>query len=208
MKKMKLLLLVTISAFGLRPATSVAQDPDVIKFYQAREATASPKLKQILVTGRKEIADKKLTFTIGNTTASERDIHTLYGEYQVIAADDARIKQELAQMAAEQAAILKLIQSLSNVTANSPSYDPRKDNRLPAIRDQQCGDCWAYSSVGALEISDIKDNHTNPADIDLSEREMVNCSGAGSCSGGWPYKVFEYLKKRQDQHDVGKTIPG
>src|SRR5580698_7060154 len=100
MKKMKLLLLVTISAFGLRPATSVAQDPDVIKFYQAREATASPKLKQILVTGRKEIADKKLTFTIGNTTASERDIHTLYGEYQVIAADDARIKQELAQMAA------------------------------------------------------------------------------------------------------------
>jgi cathepsin K len=207
MKKMKLLLLVTISAFGLRPATSVAQDPDVIKFYQAREATASPKLKQILVTGRKEIADKKLTFTIGNTTASERDIHTLYGEYQVIAADDARIKQELAQMAAEQAAILKLIQSLSNVTANSPSYDPRKDNRLPAIRDQQCGDCWAYSSVGALEISDIKDNHTNPADIDLSEREMVNCSGAGSCSGGWPYKVFEYLKKDKTNMMSAKQYP-
>jgi cathepsin K len=196
MKKFKLLLLGTITVLGLVPARLVAQDdPAVKQFYQAREAQVSPKLKQILTTGRKEIADRKLTFNIGNTTASERDIHTLLGEYKIIAADDARIKALLAQMAAEQAAILKNIKNLENVTASSSSYDPRNDNRLPAIRDQQCGDCWAYSSVGALEISDIKENHTPPANIDLSEKQMVTCSGAGSCSGGWPYLVYEFLKK-------------
>jgi cathepsin K len=196
MKKFEKLLLVTIAVLGLLPAALFAQeDPAVVQYYKTREAQASPNLKQILAAGRKEIADKKLTFSIGNTTVSERDIHTLYGEYKVIAADDARIKAELAQMAAEQAAILKNIKDLENVNANSPSYDPRNDNRLPAIRDQQCGDCWAYSSVGALEISDIKENHTPPANIDLSERQMVTCSGAGSCSGGWPYLVYEFLKK-------------
>jgi cathepsin K len=200
MKKFSLLMLVTIAVLGLLPAALRAQeDPAIKQFYLAREAQASPKLKQILATGRKEIADRKLTFNIGNTTASERDIHTLYGEYKVIAADDARIKALLAQMAAEQAAILKNIKDLENVTANSSSYDPRNDNRLPAIRDQQCGDCWSYSSVGALEISDIKENHTPPGNIDLSEAQVVDCSGAGSCSGGWPYLVYEWLKKTHDK---------
>jgi cathepsin K len=196
MKKFKLLLLATVVVSGLLPASLIAQvTPDVVQFYKTREDQASPNLKRVLTEGRKVIADKKLTFTIANTTASERDIHTLLGDYKVIAADDARIKALLAQMAAEQAEILKNIKDLENVTANSSAYDPRNDNRLPAIRDQQCGDCWSYSSVGALEVSDIKENKTSPASIDLSEKEMVTCSGAGSCSGGWPYKVFEYLKK-------------
>jgi cathepsin K len=160
-----------------------------------------------LAAGRKVIADKKLTFTISNTTASERDVKTLISEYKVIAADDARIKAELAAMAAEQEAILKNLEKLENVTASSPSYDPRNDNRLPAIRDQQCGDCWAYSSVGALEISDIKERKISPSSIDLSERQMVTCSGAGSCSGGWPYLVFEYLKKDKTKMMTAAQYP-
>ena len=208
MKKFNVWLLSIAALVTLLPATLLAQPtPDLVKFYKDREVQASPNLKQVLAAGRKEIAERKLTFTISNTTVSERDLKTLTGEYKVIAEDDARIKAEMSRLAAEEAQILKNIQQLTTVTANSRSYDPRNENRLPAIRDQQCGDCWAYSSVGALEISDIKEYHTNPASIDLSERQMVNCSGAGSCSGGWPYKVYEYLKSSMKRMMTAAQYP-
>jgi len=29
--------------------------------------------------------------------------------------------------------------------------------------------------------------------LDLSEQDVLSCSGAGSCSGGWPYKALDYI---------------
>ncbi len=55
------------------------------------------------------------------------------------------------------------------------------------------GNCWAYSSVGALEISYVKVTHATPAPVALSEKQVVACAGAGTCGGGWPYKVFQWM---------------
>lgn len=69
--------------------------------------------------------------------------------------------------------------------------------QLSQIRDQShCGSCWAFGSVGTYEASQ---RLTNELDIDLSEQHIVDCAyskkgeDAGSCNGGYPYKVYEWL---------------
>lgn len=54
----------------------------------------------------------------------------------------------------------------------------------PPMRDQgNCGSCWAFSTVGAVETNIlIRDG----AEKDLSEQWLVSCNTDGySCSGGW-----------------------
>ncbi|PTT01129.1 hypothetical protein DBR11_08095 [Pedobacter sp. HMWF019] len=69
------------------------------------------------------------------------------------------------------------------------------DKLVSDIRRQQCGNCWAYSAIGVVESSYIRINNiTNPATVNLSEQQMVDCSGAGTCAGGYTHKVFDWLK--------------
>ncbi len=59
-------------------------------------------------------------------------------------------------------------------------------NYVTPVRDQgQCGSCWAFSSVAALESHTIIELNTPDTDLDLSEQALVSCLGLGSCDGGW-----------------------
>jgi len=67
-------------------------------------------------------------------------------------------------------------------------------NFLPPIRNQgSCGSCWAFSAVGAVEGTyDVEQSaNLNP---DIAEQDLVSCSGAGSCGGGWPHSALSYVK--------------
>ena len=65
-------------------------------------------------------------------------------------------------------------------------------NKLSPIKNQgQCGSCWAFTSHGVFEASYLIVNNKT---LDLSEQQIVDCSGGGSCSGGWYSKVFDYYK--------------
>jgi C1A family cysteine protease len=63
------------------------------------------------------------------------------------------------------------------------------------VRDQgSCGSCWAFATVGALELNIlIKDS----ASRDLSEQYLVSCNSDGwGCDGGWwahDYHEWKYL---------------
>jgi C1A family cysteine protease len=67
-------------------------------------------------------------------------------------------------------------------------------NWMTSVKDQGCGDCWAFSAIGIVE-SKIKIQANDPnLDIDLSEQHLVSdCCSAGDCSGGWPGQVLEYM---------------
>ncbi len=69
-------------------------------------------------------------------------------------------------------------------------FDWREVTGCPPVRNQsQCGSCWAFSTVGALECAiKVVDDQV----VDLSEQWIVSCNQWDySCDGG--YYCFEYF---------------
>ena len=80
--------------------------------------------------------------------------------------------------------------------ANLASWDWRRSGAVSPVKDQQCGNCWAYASAASLESSNLIRNTWL---IDVSEQYIVNCAvdsggnDAGTCGGGWHAGVFDYM---------------
>lgn len=77
----------------------------------------------------------------------------------------------------------------------SPYYngDPTGSGWMTSIKTQLCSDCWAHAANGAVEAG-INLFYNQHLDIDLSEQELVSCSGAGSCAyGGNPQQALNYI---------------
>ncbi|KAI9391383.1 hypothetical protein POPTR_007G075100v4, partial [Populus trichocarpa] len=77
-----------------------------------------------------------------------------------------------------------------NVSAAPSTVDWRKEGAVTPVKDQgQCGCCWAFSAVAAMEgINKL----TTGKLISLSEQEVVDCDTKGEdqgCNGAnYPYK--------------------
>jgi len=84
-------------------------------------------------------------------------------------------------------------------TSLPSSFDWRNfkgQNWMAPVKSQgNCGSCYAFSAVAALEAK-IKIQSNNSAFvIDLSEQEIVSCSpNTNGCSGGNPGVVLEYIR--------------
>jgi cathepsin L len=63
--------------------------------------------------------------------------------------------------------------------------------KVTPVRNQSsCGSCWAFAAMGAYESSYLIRNNIS---IDASEQDILNCAGAGTCSGGWYDPVFDFM---------------
>jgi len=68
-------------------------------------------------------------------------------------------------------------------------------NWMTSVKDQAgCGSCWDFSAVGTVEAKFNIDNNNPDLNYDLSEQDMLTCSHAGSCGGGWPSDTLNYIK--------------
>jgi C1A family cysteine protease len=201
MKKLAFLLKVAACLLMFIPGIIKAQTGQTLQkqrlssTYQLRERKASPALLKTLASQRSFIAEKKLNFLVANTAVSEKKLSDIAGTKPVPPQEATRL-QEFFKAHPVSAELLKLHQRFPiPQCAAYKSYDARNNHLIPAIRNQRCGDCWAYSAIGVLECSYVKVNGlSNPLTVDLSEKQMVDCAGAGDCGGGWPYKTLDFLK--------------
>jgi len=96
-------------------------------------------------------------------------------------------------------AIISATAGLTEYTGSSQappsSFDWRNvggTNYLTHVKDQgTCGSCWAFSAAGTVEAVYKIDGTT----LDLSEQDLVSCSGAGDCYfGGWHDAALGYIQ--------------
>ncbi len=66
------------------------------------------------------------------------------------------------------------------------------------VKDQgQCGSCYAFSTIGALESSFIKLRNGDSEKLRFSEQEIVDCSkdyDNNGCQGGMLKNVYDYIQ--------------
>jgi len=161
--------------------------------YRQTEVRASPALKKLLTEQRQQIQAKKLNFHVANTQVSELRLADITGIRPPTEQERSRATLMMRNYVLNKDAIDIIRKLRLTCNANGKAYDARTAHYVPNIHSQHCGNCWSYSSVGALEISYAKLSSTAPTSIDLSEKQIVACSGAGSCGGGWPYQVYAWL---------------
>eukprot|EP00397_Hematodinium_sp_SG-2012_P033483 GEMP01035782.1.p1 GENE.GEMP01035782.1~~GEMP01035782.1.p1 ORF type:complete len:340 (+),score=69.05 GEMP01035782.1:66-1085(+) len=69
-----------------------------------------------------------------------------------------------------------------------------RDGAVEPVQNQgQCGSCWAFSAVGALEAARAREGEGL---MKLSEQHILDCDGADfRCHGGWMDNAFEFVKQ-------------
>lgn len=73
------------------------------------------------------------------------------------------------------------------------SVDWRKLGYVPPVLNQKsCGSCWAFSAAAMAEVTwNVKNKKVEQ----FSPQQVLDCSGAGSCAGGWPYKTVGMFQR-------------
>lgn len=167
--------------------------PTLPNKYVLRERNVTPQVKTILANQRAIIAQRQLPFNVGVTNVTNKRLSEITGEKEVNAAEVTRVRKYITSRTLSPA-VLELIKNLSLAcNTSSKKYDARNNNYVTPVKDQQCGNCWTYSAVGAYEGNYLKTNGGASNSIDPSERYAQICSGGGDCSGGFAYKIFDWM---------------
>ena len=188
----------------VRPVERQVRPQALDQVFVEREKTAPPHIKAQLTELRSQAVQKKLSFQIGYTGALDKKLETLAGtrapaNLPVLAEKqnaeavkfmqvDEEAKQQYLKVhpnALPEIPIYRL------ACVNQGSWDWRRQGKVTPVRDQDgCGSCWAFGAMGAYEGSYLIRNSVG---LDTAEQHVLNCSGAGSCGGGWHSGVFDWM---------------
>jgi C1A family cysteine protease len=93
----------------------------------------------------------------------------------------------------------------TKVGGGSPIDWREKGAVLDKVKNQgNCGSCWAFACVGALESAwQIKTGTL----VSLSEQDFLDCSGAGDCDGGNPFAAYENKARANSGIDTEDCYP-
>jgi cathepsin K len=181
-------------------------NPKLTQKYVLREEKATKELKVQLNNLRADIIKNKWTFNVGVTGVSLKTRAAITGESDINVAQANILKAKVVnrQISLEAQNLIKIWATAC--FASKPSYDARNTGYITPVKDQQCGNCWAYSAMGAYEASFKR---VNGVVADASEQYVVNCSGGGDCgpAGGLAYKVFDWMVDNTKNVATDATLP-
>jgi PKD repeat protein len=159
---------------------------------KAAEATAAAQDTYKIDRINQTIAEKGLNWKAGNTSVSALSFderNRLYGEGTFPAGFEYY-----------SGGILEAGRSLKGSMVTSPMADQwdwrnrHGKNWVSPVKNQaSCGSCWAFAATGAMEAQVNVFYNQAGTNVDLAEQELLSCSGAGSCTGGYPSVAISYI---------------
>ncbi|KAF1314639.1 Cruzipain, partial [Globisporangium splendens] len=101
----------------------------------------------------------------------------------------------LNALAATNATTVTIDQPQGNLRKLATTLDWTTSGCVAGVKDQgNCGSCWAFSSVGALESANCLKNGALQL---FSEQQVTSCDPTSSgCDGGWPLWALQYIKSK------------
>ena len=86
-------------------------------------------------------------------------------------------------------------ESIDSIFADEFSWRNRHgQDWVTSVKDQGgCGSCWAFGAIGSTELL-INLYYNRHLNLDLSEQDVVSCSGAGNCTGGEAGAALDYIR--------------
>lgn len=73
------------------------------------------------------------------------------------------------------------------------------EGKVTPVKNQgQCGSCWAFSTIGAVESALLINGQGEVDTLNLAEQELVDCAvqpkyDSDGCNGGWMVEGFKYI---------------
>lgn len=130
-----------------------------------------------------------------NNAIREKKANWVAGETSISKLTPAQRKKRVGLVkpliAPEENTAVKQEQAFLAAVAAPASFDWRsasgtyEGNFVTPIRDQgNCGSCWAFCTVAALESQVLMGNNTPGVNLNLSEQLLLSCSSAGNCEQG------------------------
>lgn len=182
---------VQLNGFQYNGRAEFAQNVNELRKQQVKEQNKE-KVAQI----NKYLKEKGKKWVAGLTSVSElsyAERKSLYGESNFPAGFEFYAGGVISTETSTES-------TLKSATAASPyvgEWDWRNRHGRnwisPVTNQGTCGSCWAFASTGAVEamVNVYFNQLINP---DLSEQDVLSCSGAGTCAGGYPSKALDYIK--------------
>jgi cathepsin L len=156
--------------------------------YEERKGAAAQEVRAEIARLHQQVAAQGLSFQVGYTAAMDFPLERITG--LIPPADFATLRQERA-LERTGASVRLLGPGLGACSPTATSFDWRRQQAVTPVRDQgPCGSCWAFATHGSFEGTSRLTNRIQP-NLDTSEQDTLDCSGAGSCNGGW--WAFDYL---------------
>jgi cathepsin L len=180
----------TTAAFAVISAWSgmaLAQTAAPKAMMASKAVLTEQQLQANLTTLQATAKQRGWTFTPVRTGVSHLPLHSLAGELPPTPANiqaapqlNLQASKVLATYRADMV-IQKLVPMTLSCSAGLSAWDWRTQGKVTPPKQQGCGDCWAFATTAQIESAFLIAGWSQS---DLAEQEILDCSGAGDCSGG------------------------